>query len=350
MIPHITIILLSISLIACKGLPSTNSQQREQSSHAPADSSSDLNHVASIVFQDSKGNFWFSSKGAVKFDGATYTRFTTKDGLQSNRIHTIKEDHLGNIYFDTGEGISKYDGSIITQLKVVDNSSKAMQLHSTDLWFAGDWNMNGVYRCDGEYLYPLRLSNHPFEKEFLTSNPNPSYSPYSVYTTYIDENGHLWMGGAIFGACRFDGKSFFWISEREMTEMDPGPAMGIRAIDQDAQGNFYFGSNVNSKYRMIENDGKVSYQKLKGVDTSEDPAIMSACISMVIDQNDHIWMAHYKAGVWKYDGEKFTHFPILHEGEEAELFSTFLDNKETVWLGTHNAGAFYWNGETFQQF
>lgn len=343
----IPFILSALFLAACKGLPSPNGPSKRSSS---SDSISSLGETASVVFQDSKGNYWFSSNGAVKYDGSTFTRFTTEDGLQSNRIHTFKEDHLGNMYFDTGEGICKYDGNTVTQLTVIDDSIKAKQLHPNDLWFSGDWNMNGVYRYDGEYLYPLKLSGHPFEKEFYVQNPNVSYSPYSVYTTYIDQNGHLWMGGAIFGACRFDGESFFWISEREMTEMDPGPSMGIRAIAQDSQGDFYFGSNVNFKYRMIEQDGKVSYQKLEGVPTEKNEAVESACISMTIDQNDVVWMAHYKAGVWKYDGKAFTHYPILKEDEEAELFSTYLDRDGGIWLGTHNAGAFRFNGKVFERF
>ncbi len=344
-----TFIVLSFFLLSCKGVP-TPKNQKEGETIACTDSITRLTDHVSIIFQDSKGNYWFANEGAVKFDGSTYTRFTTEDGLQSNSIHTIKEDHLGNIYFDTGEGICQYDGSKMTPLTVIEDSTKAKQLRSTDLWFAGNWNMNGAYRWDGEYLYQLRLSNHPFEEEFLTAYPNPSYSPYSVYTTYVDRSGHVWLGGAVFGACRFDGESFFWISEREMTEMDPGPSMGIRAIAQDGNGDFYFGSNVNTKYRMVEKDGKVDYTQLEGADTRKNEAVNSACMSLVIDDEENIWMAHYKDGVWKFDGTEFTHYPVLHEGEEAELFSIYIDRKGCLWLGTNNAGAYRWTGEKFEKF
>lgn len=346
----VSLLTLCSILISCSDLRQPDVQLKESDTSSFGTNINQLGTSVTRVFQDSHGNYWFASKGAVKYDGETFIRFTTEDGLYSNRIRDFQEDHLGNIYFDTGSGINKYTGTEIVKLTVVNDTTKANLLTDNDLWFAGKWNTNGVYRCDGQSLYYHELSGHPLEKEVRSVNPSFSYNPYACYTTFKDRAGNIWMGGSTFGASRFDGKTLFWISEREMTEVDPGPAMGVRSIVQDKQGDFYFASHVDTKYRVIELDGVLSYEKLAGVPTSSREDVHSDCISMEIDENGHIWMAHYKGGVWKYDGERFKHYPILIKNEEAELFSIYKDRTGVLWLGSHNAGAHRFDGNNFEQF
>jgi ligand-binding sensor domain-containing protein len=92
-----------------------------------------------LIFQDSKNNLWFgdNSKGAYKYDGKCLVLYTDKDGLVGNNILGIQEDRFGNIYFDTTEGISKFDGQQFTTLKIVGNTSVKNEWKSepNDLWF-----------------------------------------------------------------------------------------------------------------------------------------------------------------------------------------------------------------------
>ena len=334
----------------CKGLSQPEVKESVNDELKIGETIQQLGNSVARIFQDSKNNYWFASDGAVKYDGKTLTRFTTEDGLYSNRVRDFQEDHLGNIYFDTGEGINKFDGKTIEKLEVVDDINKARMLEPTDLWFAGEWNMNGVYRCDGDYLYQLKLPKHEHEEECKRLHPNVSFVLYANYTTFKDKTGNIWMGGCTFGACRFDGSSFLWVSEREMTEIDPGPALGVRAILQDLDGNFYFSSDFTSKYRIVSYDGVDTYEKLDGIHTSTEADLSNGCMSIAQDDDGNFWIAYYQGGVWKYDGEKFTHFPILINNEEADLFSIYKDRKGVLWLGTHNAGTFKFNGENFERF
>lgn len=344
-------ILLSVLICAsCKGLSQPEVEVASEEKLKIGERIQELGKGVSIIFQDSQNNYWFASDGVVKYDGKTLVRFTTKDGLFANSIRGIQEDHLGNMYFDTGKGINKFDGKTIGKLTVVDDSIKARMLKPTDLWFCGEWDLNGVYRCDGEHLYQLKMPKHPMEEEFKRLYPVAPYEIYANYTTYKDNSGSVWFGGAVFGACRFDGSAFTWISEREMTEIEPGPSMGVRSIIQDHAGDFYFGSNVNSKYRMTELDGIATYKKLKGIDTSSEPSAKSACMSIAQDKEGNFWMAHYLHGVWKFDGTSFTHFPVLVNKTEAELFSIYKDRQGDLWLGTHNGGAYRFNGDEFVPF
>ena len=89
------------------------------------------------IFQDSKGKYWFGSngKGIYNLDGNELKLFTTKDGLVDNAIRGIQEDINGNVYIETPEGISKFDGKQFTTLKAIKSSFNQWKLNATDLWF-----------------------------------------------------------------------------------------------------------------------------------------------------------------------------------------------------------------------
>lgn len=64
--------------------------------------------------QDKKGNLWFSNwGGAYRYDGKTFTSFTTKDGLPSE-VTRIIEDKKGNLWFGASDGLRRYDGKKFT--------------------------------------------------------------------------------------------------------------------------------------------------------------------------------------------------------------------------------------------
>ena len=67
--------------------------------------------------QDKNGNIWFSSwGGAYRYDGKTFTSFSTKDGLP-REVTRIVEDKKGNLWFGASDGLRHYDGKTFTYFK-----------------------------------------------------------------------------------------------------------------------------------------------------------------------------------------------------------------------------------------
>ena len=95
------------------------------------------------------------------------------------------------------------------------------------------------------------------------------------------------------------------------------------------------------------------YDKLKGIETSEKqdnmefPYFMSAITD---DEDNNLWMVTYAEGVWRYDGEKLSNYPVNDNGKSVFLLSIYKDNHGTLWLGTQNAGPLIFNGTTFEKF
>ena len=112
--------------------------------------------------QDKKGNIWFATtgEGVYRYDGKSFTNFTTKDGLNSNFIFSIVEDKKGNLWFATTTGVSHYDGKTF--------------------------------------------------KNFSTEDGLPHNGVLSLLE---DKAGNIWIGTTNVGLSRYDGKTFTSFSE-----------------------------------------------------------------------------------------------------------------------------------------
>ena len=311
-----------------------------------------------VVFQDQGGNYWFGSngQGVIKYNGKELQRFTTKDGLVDNTIRGVHEDKNGDVYIETPLGVSKYNGLTFKTLEVISSSANAWQLNEDDLWFKCNGNPNDLYRCDGHALYELSLPRKDLDKAFGTTVNGLNFedmndSPYSVYGIDKDAAGNLWIGTITAGAFRYDGNSFLWIAEKELTTLPDGRVPGVRSILEDTEGNFWLSNFVN-RYKIIEKDTGAEYEKLPGLDLKQEPLkdelpYYNASIS---DDAGNLWMAAYSRGVYTFDGSQLINYQVTDGFEDALVVSVFQDNSGSIWLGTDNLGVFKFNGETFQKF
>lgn len=309
------------------------------------------------IYQDQKGNYWFGSNGNGIFfyDGKNLKKYTTKDGLEDNTIRKIQGDHLGNVFIETGTGISKYDGNTFRTLKPITSSSNEWKLEPNDLWFNCDGH---IFRYDGKSLFELELPKKDLNKAFGVevkglNFKNMNHSPYSVFGINKDKSGNIWFGTAVAGAFRYDGKGFLWFAEKELSTLDDGRVPGVRSMIEDKSGHFWL-SNFISKYEIIENDSTVEYKQLEGIDKSNKlfKIRIGYFNSGLSDSNGDLWMTTYTGGVWKYDGNELLNFPVKGSEIETEilLISIYKDNKGVLWLGTDNDGVYKFNGATFEKF
>ncbi len=299
-----------------------------------------------VIYQDKNNIYWFGSweTGVYKYDGKTLINYTTKHGLSNNRVDEIKEDKSGNIYFTSSNSkstISKFDGNLFTTISA--KISNDWKLESTDMWFRHSYeNEEKVYRYDGNTLFELEL-------------PQPPYlsNPFGVYSIYKDRIGNIWFGTNPVGVCRYDGQSFKWITEEDVTEFRSGGANGVRSITEDKNGDFWF----NTEYRYgvydsttLESDKFYTRHKsIGGLDGKKDSSL-DEYLSTVKDNFNNLWFVTYLDGVWKYDGTKIMHYPVQDNSKDISLFSIYKDNKGDLWLGTHENGAYKFNGTTFEKF
>lgn len=180
----------------------------------------------------------------------------------------------------------------------------------------------------------------------ITDNENP----YVVFGIDKDKKGNIWFGTVLAGAFRFDGKSFLWIGEKELSRLEDGREPGIRSILEDKNGDIWL-SNFKSKYEIEPTPNK-DYEKKKAVEIS-DKIIREKILyfnSGLTDNNGNLWMTTYGGGVWNYDGKSLSNYEINNGKEDVLLISIFQDNNGILWLGTDNDGVYKYDGETFKKF
>lgn len=368
------LILLLIFFSSCKGQGGAPANQSRLSSRdeillttaTPGDTVKEPGKSVWYIFQARDNTYWFGSDGdgVYHYDGKNTIQFTMKHGLCNNQVRGIQEDTTGNIFINTVGGISRFDGKAFTTLPVVESAApmSGWSLGPNDLWFQGAQDSGVVYRYDGKFLYRLKFPKTKIGEEFITKYPRTAYpamtfSPYDVYTIYKDSKGNIWFGTGNLGACRYDGKSFAWISEDDLVESGDGPSNGVRSIIEDKHGNFRF-SNTQYRYRIYGNDATgqekniFQYSREKGIgslDGRRDGNLYDY-LSAAKDTAGDLWIVTYSAGVWRYDGKKTSHY-VVEEGDKAmTLFSVYKDRQGGLWIGTHEAGAYKFNGSSFEKF
>lgn len=313
----------------------------------------ELGNNIMVVYQDAKGHYWFGSweSGLYNYDGKTLLHFTTKDGLPHNRVEEIKEDKLGNIFVNTSEGLCKFDGNEFTKIQETTVFGDGWALGQEDLWFKCPPYLGQVYRYDGNALYRLKLPETPLGREYEAKHSG-AISPYGVYCTYRDRKGNVWFGTAILGTCRYNGETFDWIHEEDVTELHNGPSNGVRSIAEDQDGHFWFNTAYRYDVYGAVKPGPVFYNRIKGIGSLDGKidGDMNEYLSIVADSNGAMWIATYNGGVWKCDGEKITHYEVLSLGKQINLFYIYKDRNGELWLGSHSNGAFKFNGQAFETF
>jgi ligand-binding sensor domain-containing protein len=326
---------------------------------AIGDTVKELGNNIMVIYQDSKANYWFGSwqDGLYKYDGKSIIHFTTKDGLASNRVEEIKEDKRGNIYLNTSKGLCQFNGVRFSTRTEALSIGTDWTLNPDDLWFKCLTHPNSVYRFDGNNLYILKIPKTKLGEDYIQKHP--SYpDPYAVYCIYKDSKDNIWFGTATLGVFRFNGKSFDWISEEDLTEIHDGPANGVRSIAEDEQGYFWF--NTDYKYRIYNNKATIKrdienqtfYDRIKSIGSLDGKrdGNLSEYLSITKDNNHELWIATYNAGVYHYNGRNIVHHSVKDDNKEITLFSIYKDNVGQLWLGTHEAGAYKFNGKTFERF
>lgn len=333
-----------LRLTAC--VRQTTTQQYDLNDIVKGDTVSKLGDNIMVIYQDKKDIYWFGSwnNGIYRYDGKTLINYTVKHGLPNNRIDEIKEDLSGNIYFASchlKSTIIKFDGNTFTSLLA--KSSDDWKLKASDIWFKYSYdNEEKVYRYDGSTLYEMKLPKPPNLK-----------NPFDVYSIYKDKKGNIWFGTNPVGVCRYDGKSFEWITEEDVTEFRNEGANGVRSITEDQNGDFWF--NTEYRYSIYDsltlksNKLYIRHKSIGGLDGKKD-SDLDEYLSTVRDDNNDLWFVTYLDGVWKYDGKKITHYSVQENSKNITLFSIYKDNYGGLWLGTHENGAYKFNGTTFEKF
>jgi streptogramin lyase len=183
-----------------------------------------------VIVVAQNGVVWFDTpglqdRGVCRFDGATWTTYTTDDGLASNSVWAIAAPPDGTVWFGTGGGASRFDGENWITYTAQDGlaynfASSIAVAPDGALWFGAG---NSITRFDGESWTTYKTGDGS-EVESIAVGPD----------------GVLWLytGRSV---SRFDGQT--WVTYTPANSGLAGLAWGSpRGLAVDSQGRVWVGT------------------------------------------------------------------------------------------------------------
>jgi signal transduction histidine kinase/ligand-binding sensor domain-containing protein/DNA-binding response OmpR family regulator len=256
------------------------------------------NNVVPVVVQDRTGNLWFggnprrsrevvsptgsmlSSGSLTRYDGRTFTTFSSSDGMPGEVMFSSFVDVDDNVWVGPkGDELARYDGDVWTTLKTGEPGIRAIaQDREGTLWLGLE--VKGLRRLVDEQIESI---------EGLPDQWNAS----SIASLYADQDGSIWFGSFDgIGLGRFDPSiedgADAWTT---FTTRDGLAGNIVNAILQDEKGTFWFGTdNGVSRY-----DGK-TFQTL----TSKDGLVGKNVSALLQAPNGDIWISTFDGGVTRF--------------------------------------------------
>lgn len=306
------------------------------------------------IFEDSKGRFWFGSQkeGVCLSIGNELRYFTTNDGLSDNQIRAIQEDQAGVVWFETGDGITSFDGDgfeIRTNKERRSTAfagAKAWPTATEGLWFHGDdashrgFDGQGVYRYDGKTLSYLDLP---------VPDAVDAQNPYLVTNIAKGKNGAVWFA-TYSGVFRYDGQSFTVINDKTLGIQAANERLHVRSLLEDSQGRLWIGNNGIG---VLIYDGQAvsNFTEQHGLSIREKGArgSLGRIFSIVEDAAGNIWFGTRDNGAWRFNGQSLTNFTMENGLTSTSVWTIYRDKRDALWFGMSDGGVCRFNGESFNR-
>ena len=280
------------------------------------------------MLEDSKGNIWFGTirGGLNKYDGRSFTHYTTQEGISDNDVISIMEDKNGNFWFGTAKGgVNKFDGKSFihytTAQGLIGNLVRSIiQDINGNIWFGTD---HGISKFDGK-----SFSNYTTDQGLNNNN---------IWCITEDNNGNIWISSWGNGIDKYDGKSFMHYSSAEGLSSD-----NVWKILGDKEGNLWIGT-IDKGLNKFDGNSFTYFDIEQGLSNNVIHSILE-------DKSGNIWIGTDGGGVNKYDGGIFSHYHQTQGLTAGNISCTMEDKNGNIWIGTNEQGLNKYDGNTISKY
>ncbi len=236
--------------------------------------------------------------------------YSIEDGLSESVVNAMLQDRDGYIWFATGYGLNKFDGTSFRSFFEDNglNSSKVLSLYQSrdgTIWIGTD---RGINYMSGDSIY----TNTVFQ----------SLNNSSVISIFEDAQGEMWFGT--------DGDGL-WYSNNgtdlgTYTTSNGLRSNEIRAIAQSENADLWFATR--NGLTRLSNGNLRTYTILNGLpeDRTRD---------VLVDDSGYIWIAT-RNGISRFNGQTFMNFGAVEGIADLKVQTISQSEDGTIWAGTES--------------
>ena len=255
-----------------------------------------------------------------------FTQYTTEDGILQKMVTCIIQDHKGNLWFSTWDGINKFDGYTFRNYKAALGD------------FTGLTNNRIDYITEDKYGYIWLLNYdsqvYRFNPQTLQFQPIP-YNTYHAKAFYVLPSGDVWVTteyeGLIHVKTDPDDHS---ITAENFSQANNTPLIEtVNLIKQDSGQNQWI-LTLNGIYQLSpDSDNPITFF-VENLQSSRD---QKQPFYDFLEREKDIFFSSHHGRLWSYQkqGGRFTLYELPTESHIISIDS-LPDNK--LFLGTKDDG------------
>ncbi|RTE52792.1 hybrid sensor histidine kinase/response regulator [Arenibacter aquaticus] len=274
-----------------------------------------------------------------------------KEGMSKVGVYSILQDHYGFIWIGTnGSGLYRYDGLDYKSYKHIINDSTSISSSQINCTYLDSRNRLWVGTEVGLNLYDREMDQFRRIPVLDSVEENQPILPISALEE--DSQGNLLIGSFRLGMFKMSLDDFE-VERVKVQEINNGESFMVRAIQVDSSGKIYAGTNLGL-YEMDKNGEQL--KPLVRWSRGEKKTVEVAVRSLLIDDNDTIWVGTFSDGLYKIGiGNSSSGGPLLfykYTFSTHPFFTLMALPDGTLMCGTENDGLFHIdnNGEVLHHY
>lgn len=296
------------------------------------------------ITQDNDGFMWFATRyGLNRYDGLRfkiYNHIPDDDySLSDNYINTIYKDSAGKLWVATANGLNVYDAHLDHFDRIKFKSLKKSPVKINVKCLLED-HLGNIWVGTEDGLYMLRAGSVSKEISAIHEWTNLStIIGNDILALYEDHKKTIWISSDKGLVNLTFNKGIAPVVNRATLHLK-GLPQAIRSIEEDDQGNIWFGSESDGLYVLNLQNNKTEIFK----QTGHKNALVHNAVRKIIKCRNGQLAIGTQGGLSMYDGKTKSFSNDVHRPEEKNslsqnsIYSLFEDNQGSLWVGTYFGG------------